>query len=76
MRNTEKDRNPRRCMTRLIASVVMLSCIPVASAAEGTKLRCEYLAAPLGIDAEKPSTTSPPETRKDRYHADSTLPVF
>jgi hypothetical protein len=63
-------------MTRLIASVAMLSCIPVASAAEVTKLRCEYLADPLGIDVEKPSTTSPPETRKERHHANSTLPVF
>ena len=32
----------------------MLSCLPAASAASVTNLRCEYLADPLGIDVEKP----------------------
>ena len=54
MRNTEKDHTTRRFAACLIASVSMLSCISVASAAELTNLRCEYLADPLGIDVEKP----------------------
>jgi len=38
----------------LIAGVAMLSCIPVAFAANLTNLRCEYRQNPLGIDVEKP----------------------
>jgi len=43
-----------RFATRLITIVAMLSCIPAASAADLTNLRCEYRDNPLGIDAEKP----------------------
>jgi len=38
----------------ILAAVGMLFCIPAASAADATELRCEYRDNPLGIDAEKP----------------------
>ena len=44
----------RRFAARLIAAAAMLSCIPAASAADLTNLRCEYLADPLGIDVARP----------------------
>ena len=49
-----KDRTIRRLAACLMATVAMLSCVPAASAADVTNLRCEYRVNPLGIDAEKP----------------------
>ena len=45
-------RNTLIVLTALL--LAPLSCIPAASAANLTDLRCEYLADPLGIDVGKP----------------------
>jgi alpha-L-rhamnosidase len=49
-----KDQTIRRVAACLIAAVAMISSMPIALAADLTKLRCEYRDNPLGIDAEKP----------------------
>ncbi|MCX6873247.1 MAG: alpha-L-rhamnosidase N-terminal domain-containing protein [Verrucomicrobia bacterium] len=49
-----KHHPARRIAPTLLAVVATLSCIPAASAANLTNLRCEYRDNPLGIDAEKP----------------------
>ena len=49
-----KHHPARRIAATLLAAASMLSCIPAASAAILTNLRCEYRDNPLGIDAEKP----------------------
>ena len=43
----------KTCVVGLAVASLVLS-IPIASAAEVTKLRCEYLNDPLGIDVQKP----------------------
>ena len=49
-----KHHPTRRIAATLLAAASMLSCIPAASAANLTNLRCEYRDNPLGIDAQKP----------------------
>jgi alpha-L-rhamnosidase len=49
-----KHHPTHRVAARLLAVVAMLSCIPPATAANLTNLRCEYRDNPLGIDAAKP----------------------
>ena len=49
-----KHHPTRRLTARLLAAVAMLSCIPAATAADLTNLRCEYRIDPLGIDVGKP----------------------
>jgi len=49
-----EDHLTRHIATGLIAAVAMLSCLAAGSAADLTRLRCEYRDNPLGIDAEKP----------------------
>ena len=44
----------KKLTTFLLAAVGLLSCVPAATAADLTHLRCEYRVNPLGIDAEKP----------------------
>jgi alpha-L-rhamnosidase len=44
----------RRVAASLLTAVAMLSCIPAASANGLSRLRCEYLENPLGIDESKP----------------------
>lgn len=54
MKNIAKTMILHRFAICLIAGITMCSRIPVASAAEVTKLRCEYLINPLGIDVPQP----------------------
>jgi len=56
----------RRIAACLLAAVAMLSCIPAATAADLTHLRCEYRDNPLGIDAEKPRLSWVIEERDQR----------
>jgi alpha-L-rhamnosidase len=49
-----KARAARLFAVCLIAAAAMLPCIPAASAADLTNLRCEYRVDPLGIDVTKP----------------------
>ncbi len=66
-----KKQNTRHLAICLIAGIIMLFRIPVTSAAEVTKLRCEYLADPLGIDVPMPrlSWIIESERRGDRQTA-------
>ncbi len=60
-----------RLAATLIAALGILSCLPAASAARVTNLRCEYQTDPIGIDVEKPglSWTIESDKRADRQTA-------
>jgi len=61
-----KHHPARRIAATLLAVVATLSCIPAASAANLTNLRCEYRDNPLGIDAEKPRLSWKIEVRDQK----------